>query len=231
MSGIESYLAGPPVLAVGAAFAGGALASLAPCVYPLIPIVSAYVGSKAKGEATRAQSFLLSLGYVLGMSTVYSLLGMVAALTGTFFGQISTSPWAHLFVANVFILVALSILEVIEIPIWSSGRPWEPAVGGVAGAFLIGAASGLVASPCTSPVLFGLLAYVASTQSVLYGGLLVFVFSIGRGVLLLAVGTFAGMAAALPRPGQWMMGVKKVLGLLMLGVAQYYLIRAGMAWI
>jgi cytochrome c-type biogenesis protein len=72
----------------------------------------------------------------------------------------------------------------------------------VVGAFLIGAASGLVASHCTSPVLFGLLAYVASTQSVIYGGILVFAFSIGRGVLLIAIGTFSGMAASLPRPGQ-----------------------------
>jgi|WetSurMetagenome_2_1015567.scaffolds.fasta_scaffold30619_3 cytochrome c-type biogenesis protein len=230
MSGIETYLVGPPLIAVGAAFAGGILASLAPCVYPLIPIVSAYVGSKSTGESTRAKSFVLSLGYVVGMAVVYSLLGMVAALTGSFFGQISTNPWALLFVANVFILVALNTLEVIQIPLGSSGRPWEPAVGGVIGAFLLGAASGLVASPCTSPVLFGLLAYVASTQSVIYGGILVFAFSIGRGVLLIAIGTFSGMAASLPRPGQWMVGMKKALGLLMFGLAEYYLINAGQAW-
>ncbi|MHC1743637.1 MAG: cytochrome c biogenesis protein CcdA [Syntrophobacteraceae bacterium] len=231
MSGMETYLTGPPLVALGAAFAGGVLASLAPCVYPLIPIVSAYVGSKAVGEATRTKSFLLSLGYVVGMAVVYALLGMVTALTGSFFGHISTNPWALLFMANVLILAALNMLEVIRIPIWSTGRPWEPAVGGVTGAFLIGAASGLVASPCTSPVLFGLLAYVASTQSVFYGGLLVFLFSIGRGVLLLVVGTFAGMAAAMPRPGQWMAGVKVAFGLLMFGLAEYYLINAGQVWL
>ncbi|MHC1744292.1 MAG: cytochrome c biogenesis protein CcdA [Syntrophobacteraceae bacterium] len=231
MSGIETYLAGPPLFAVGAAFAGGILASLAPCVYPLIPIVSAYVGSKSTGESTRWTSFLLSLGYVLGMSVVYSLLGMIAALTGSFFGRVSTSPWALFFVANVLIFVALNILEVIEIPLGSSGRPWEPAVGGIVGAFLIGAASGLVASPCTSPVLFGLLAYVATTQSMILGALLVFAFSIGRGALLLVIGTFSGMATSLPRPGQWMVGMKKALGLMMFGLAEYYLISAGQVWL
>lgn len=230
MNGIEAYLGGSPVAAVGAAFAGGVLASLAPCVYPMIPIVAAYVGSRTAGEKTRARSFLLSLGYVVGMAAVYALLGMIAALTGGFFGRISTSPWALLIVANILILIALNILEVVSFPIWSSGRPWEPAVGGVIGAFLVGAASGLVASPCTSPVLFGLLAYVATTQNVLYGGLLVFSFSMGMGILLIGVGTFSGLGAALPKPGRWMVGVKTALGLLMLALAEYYLIKAGQAW-
>ncbi len=231
MNGMEIYLAGPPLVALGAAFAGGVLASLAPCVYPLVPIVSAYVGSKSTGETTRLKSFTLSLGYVVGMAAVYTLLGMIAALTGSFFGRISTSPWALILVANVLILVSLSILEVIQIPLWSSGRPWEPAIGGVIGAFLVGAASGLVASPCTSPVLFGLLTYVATTQSVIYGGALVFTFTMGMGILLIVFGTFSGIAAALPRPGQWMNRVKKGLGLVILILAQYYLVKAGQAWL
>jgi cytochrome c-type biogenesis protein len=230
MNGIEAYLGGSPVLAIGAAFAGGVLASLAPCTYPLIPIVSAYVGSKTAGEKTRVKSFLLSLGYVVGMATVYSLLGVVAALTGSFFGKISTSPWALLIVANILILVALNIMEVIPFPAWLSRRSMEPKVGGVAGAFLVGAASGLVASPCTSPVLFGLLTYVATTHSAVYGGSLVFSFSMGMGILLIVIGTFSGLAASLPKPGRWMVGVKTGLGLLMLALAEYYLIKAGQVW-
>jgi thiol:disulfide interchange protein len=230
MSGMETYLGGSPLVAIGAAFAGGVLAGLSPCVYPMIPIVSAYVGSRSAGKKTRLNSFLLSLGYVLGMAAVYSLLGMVAALTGSMFGRISTSPWALLVVANILILFALNILEVIPFPSWFSGRPLEPTAGGVLGSFLIGAASGLVASPCTSPVLFGLLTFVAMTKRVMYGGLLMFAFSLGMGILLIVAGTFSGLAAVLPRPGRWMVGVKKVLGLLMLGLAGYYLIKAGQAW-
>jgi thiol:disulfide interchange protein DsbD len=231
MNGMETYLMGSPLVAVAAAFAGGLLVSLAPCVYPMIPIVSAYVGSKSTGEKTRMRSFVLSLGYVVGMASVYSLLGMVAALTGGFFGRISTSPWAMLIVANILILVALNILEVIPFPVWSSGRPLDPAVGGVMGAFLVGAASGLVASPCTSPVLFGLLTFVATTQSIFYGAFLVFAFSLGMGILLIVVGTFSGVAANLPRPGKWMVVTKKALGLLMIVLAEYYLISAGQTWL
>jgi thiol:disulfide interchange protein len=227
---MEPYVAGSAPVALAAAFGGGVLASLSPCVYPLIPIVTAYVGSRTGGEKTRTRAFLLSLAYVVGMAAVYSLLGMLAALTGSFFGQISTSPWALLLVANLLLLVALNILEVIPFPTWFSRRPLEPSAGGVAGAFLVGAGSGLVASPCTSPVLLGLLTYVGTTQSVFYGGSLLFAFSMGMGILLVAVGTFSGVAAALPKPGAWMLGVKKALGVLMLILAEYYLIRAGQAW-
>jgi thiol:disulfide interchange protein len=230
MGAIETYLGGSPLFALGAAFLGGILASLSPCVYPMIPIVSAYVGSRSAGEKTRGRAFLLSLSYVLGMAAVYALLGMVAALTGSFFGQISTNPWALLVVAFILLLFALNILDVIRFPVWVSGRPMEPATGGVIGAFLVGAASGLVASPCTSPVIFGLLTFVATTQSIVFGGSLLFAFSLGMGSLLLVVGTFSGLATTLPKPGRWMVGVKKALGLLMLGLALYYLIKAGQIW-
>lgn len=230
MSGIETYLAGSPLLAVAAAFVGGILVSLSPCVYPMIPVVSAYVGTRSIGENSRLQSFLLSSAYVAGMASVYALLGMVAALTGNFFGQISTSPWAMIFVAGIFLLLGLNILGWLPFPSWLPQRPLDTSSRGTAGAFLLGAASGLVASPCTSPVLFGLLTYVATKQSLVYGGSLLFSFSLGMGVLLIFAGTFAGIAVTLPRPGRWMVGVKKTSGLLMLGLAVYYLLQAVDVW-
>lgn len=253
MSALETYLAGSPLLALGAAYAAGVLAGLSPCIYLMIPVVSAYVGAKSVREAapcphclvasgiagaaappagrnSRARALSLSLAFVVGMATVYSLLGMIAALTGSMFGSISTSPWALLFVANVLLLLALNILGAIPFPAWLRGPALKPAAGGVAGAFLVGAASGLVASPCTSPVLFALLTYVATTQRVLYGGTLLFVFSLGMGSLLILAGTFSGLAAALPRSPRWMAGVKTAIGLLVLGLAEYYLLKAGQAW-
>jgi thiol:disulfide interchange protein DsbD len=124
------------------------------------------------------------------------------------------------------------MLEVIPFPSWFQRRFTKPKQGarGMLGAVVIGAAAGLVASPCTSPVLFALLTYAATTQSVVYGGALMFAFSMGMGVLLIVAGTFSGLAAALPKPGRWMAVVKKVLGLLILGLAEYYLIKAGQAW-
>jgi cytochrome c-type biogenesis protein len=230
-SGMETYLLASPVVALAAAFTGGFLASLSPCVYPMIPIVSVYVGSRNAGATSRARSLQLSLGYVVGMAAVYALLGMVAALTGSLFGRIASSPWALLAVANILILLGLNTLEVLPFPTFLSGRYREPAAGGIFGAFLVGAASGLVASPCISPVLLGLLTFVATRHSVVYGGSLLFVFSLGMGVLLVVAGTFSGLAARLPKPGLWMVGVKKALGLIMIALAEYYLVQAGQAWL
>jgi cytochrome c-type biogenesis protein len=229
-TGMETYLLGSPVLAVGAAFVGGFLASLSPCVYPMIPLVSVYVGARTTGEGSRARSLQLSLGYVVGMAVTYAMLGMVAALTGSMFGQIASNPWALLTVANILIILALNILEVLPFPAIFS-RHKGPAAGGLMGAFLVGAASGLVASPCISPVLLGLLTFVSIKQSVVYGGSLLFAFSLGMGVLLVVVGTFSGLATRLPKPGPWMVGVKKALGFLMLILAQYYLVKAGQSWL
>ncbi|BCR04719.1 hypothetical protein DESUT3_17880 [Desulfuromonas versatilis] len=227
---LGAYLDAAPPMALAAAFVGGVLASLSPCLYPMIPIVSGYVGARALDKRKRLLAFSLSLSYVLGMALVYALLGMIAALSGSFFGQISSSAWAQVVVANLLILFALNILEVLPMPTLPQVKWTGSGRGGMVGAFLVGAASGLVTSPCTSPVLFGLLTYVATTGSLFYGATLLFSFSLGMGMLLVVVGTFAGLLAALPRPGRWMLAVKKMLGLLLIVLAEYFLLRAGQAW-
>ncbi len=226
-NGMEAYLGASIPLALVAAFVGGVLVSLTPCIYPMVPIVSTYVGSKTVGEKTRFKSFSLSLSYVVGMALVYATLGMIAALTGRLFGEISTSPLAFFIVANIIILLGLNILEVIPLPSLPSMQNVGDKQKGVVGAMLVGAASGLVTSPCTSPVLGVLLTYVGTSQDVFLGGTLLFAFSLGMGVLLIGVGTFSGVLWSLPKPGKWMVIVKKLMGLSMLGLGEYFLLKAG----
>lgn len=227
---LEAALGGSLLISASICFAGGVVASLSPCVYPLLPVVATYVGSKTLGERTRFKAFVMSLAYVLGLAVVYSGLGMAAALTGSLFGGIASSPWARIAVANIFILLGLNILEVIPLPLLSAGgggKKKGEERAGLFGAFSLGAASGIVASPCTAPVLGVVLTYVATTQDMLWGGVLLFAFSLGLGLLLLVVGTFSGMVTALPRPGNWMNLLKKILGLIMIAIGEYYLILAG----
>lgn len=231
INGLETYLGTSPFLAVAAAFGGGVLASLSPCVYPLIPVVSTYVCSKSLGERTRFKALMLSLVYVVGMALVYAGLGVLAALTGSLFGQISTNPLAHLAVGNIIIVLALHLLGVIPLPSLTTKGPLETKRKGLFGAFLIGAASGFIASPCTTPILAVLLAYAGTKQNVLLGGVLLLAFSLGLGLLLVVVGTFSGLLVTLPKPGKWMMGVKKLLGFLMLALGEYFLIKAGQLWL
>ncbi len=231
MGDFQALLGGAPIPAVAASFTGGLLVSLSPCVYPLVPIISAYVGARSGQTASRARAFFLSLSYVMGLALVYAGLGMLAALGGGFFGRVSSSPWSLLTVGSILVVLGLNLLDLLPLPRLWSNRPLTPAAGGMPGAFLLGAASGLVAGPCTSPVLFGLLTYVATNQTPIFGGLLLFSFAFGMGTLLLAVGTFAGLVAALPRPGGWMLITKKVLASILLAMAAYYLYGAGQLWL
>lgn len=219
----DSYLQTSLVASLAIAFLGGLLASLTPCVYPMIPITAGVIGHANVGGSKR-RGFSLSLLYVTGMALTYAALGVFAAATGRFFGTVNSSPWTFLLVGNVILVFALIMLDVISLPTLAGGKG-RPI--GWAGIFLAGISSALVAGPCTTPILGSLLAYTATTQSLIAGGLLLFTFSLGMGVLLLGVGTFSSMLAALPRSGRWMVGIKKTMGVLMLGVAQYFFIKAG----
>ncbi|MCF8031306.1 MAG: sulfite exporter TauE/SafE family protein [Desulfohalobiaceae bacterium] len=225
---LQTALGSSMLFSAAICFGGGVLASLSPCVYPLLPVVATYVGSRSIGDRTRTRAFFMSLAYVLGLAVVYTALGMAAALTGSLFGGIASSPWARIVVANIFILLGLNVLEVIPLPFLSGGGGGRGRDRqGFFGAFTLGAASGIVASPCTAPVLGVVLTYVATTQDVIRGGVLLFAFSLGLGLLLMVVGTFAGVMTALPKPGNWMNLLKKILGLIMIAIGEYYLILAG----
>ena len=206
-------------------FAAGVLTSFTPCVYPMIPVTVTYIGGSQAGSKKRAA--LRTLVYVLGIAIVYSALGAFAALTKRFFGQISTNPWIYFTVGNVIILFGLAMLDAVVIPI--PGILTRGAKGGdnFLGALVMGMASGLVAAPCTAPVLGTLLIYVGSSGSVTYGASLLFTFAFGMGFLLLILGTFAGVLASLPKAGTWMVRVKKVFGLGMILIGEYFLIRMG----
>src|SRR5262245_52201618 len=158
-------------------FAAGVLTSFTPCVYPMIPVTVTYIGGASAGSKRRAA--LRTLVYVLGIAVVYSALGAFAALTGRFFGQISTNPWVYLAVGNVIILFGLAMLDAVVIPIPGILTRGAKGGGNYVGALVMGLASGFVAAPCTAPVLGTLLLYVGSSGNVVYGASLLFTFAFG----------------------------------------------------
>ena len=225
LSQLDTYLQSSLLLSFTAAVLGGLLASMTPCVYPMIPITVGIVGNSNIG-GSRLRAFVLSLSYVTGIAITYAALGIFAAATGRFFGAINTSPWTLLIVANIILLLGLGMLEVFHLP--SFAPQLSTRIKGIPGIFLVGLTSGLIAGPCTAPVLGVLLAYVATTRNMILGGSLLFVFAFGMGTILLAVGTFTGLMAAIPRSGEWMNRIKKLLAIFMIGLAEYFLIKAGM---
>ena len=224
LSQMETYLQGSLLLAFVAAYAGGLLASLTPCVYPMIPITVGVIGNSNIG-GSKLRGFLLSLTYITGIAITYAGLGMFAAVTGRFFGTINTSPWSFLIVGNIILLLGLGMLDVFKLPTFAPHMSTK--IKGIPGVFVVGMASGLVAGPCTAPVLGALLAYVASTGNLFLGASLLFIFSFGMGTILIVVGTFSGMLASIPRSGNWMVIIKKTMGVLMIGLAEYFLVQSG----
>lgn len=211
-------------------YGGGLLTSLTPCFYPLIPLLVAYVGGR--GKRSKGRGFALSSFFVLGLSITYSALGAIASLTGMMFGQIQSSPWTYLVVGNIILFLGLSMLGLYEfrLPQFLQGKKSGQGKKGFFGAFLLGLTSGFIAAPCTAPVLGTLLTYVASRQRVVFGTLLLFVYSLGMGTLLIVLGTFTGFLTTLPKSGKWMVVIKKGMGWVMLAMAEYFLIQAGRFW-
>ena len=230
---ISAQLSSSPLTALPILFIAGVLTSLAPCIYPMIPITAAIVGGSAVGEAprARAQTVLLTFAYVLGLSLAYASVGLFAGLTGTLFGSVSTNPWVYFAMANLLILAALAMLEVIpvRVPAWLLTRAATAGKGGsLYGVFVMGAASGLVAAPCSAPVMAAVLTWVTATKSGVLGFIYLFVFSLGMCTLLVMVGLFSGTVARLPRAGEWMVWVKRIFALIMLAVAEYYFVQMGL---
>lgn len=233
---VTNMLSAQPALAIPLVFAGGILTSLTPCIYPMIPITAAVVGGHAvdsrDGEvgAPRGAIVARTLIYVLGLALSYASLGLIAGMTGTLFGGISTNPWLMVATANLLLAFALMMLDVLPVTVPQRLMVFATRVGargGLPGVFAMGAASGLVAAPCGAPVMAALLTWVSTTKSAVLGFSYLFVFSLGMCALLVVVGITAGGLVRLPRAGAWMVTVKKIFAILMIGTAQYYLLQAG----
>ena len=205
-------------------FFAGFLTSLTPCVYPMLPITLAVLG--ASQSKTRWEGFAKSSIYVLGMATTYAILGLLAASTGFMFGSLLSNTYFLLALSTVLFLGALSMFDVFEIqaPNFLRSRISQTrSTGSVIALFVTGLFSGLMVGPCVGPVLVGILGYVSKTGSLFFGFSLLFAFALGLGSLFILLGTFSNLLEKVPRSGTWMVQVKKVMGVLFLGLILYFL--------
>jgi thiol:disulfide interchange protein DsbD len=228
-AGLETALREQPLLAVAVLFGAGLATSFTPCVYPMIPITAGILGGVGSTRRSRGRTLALTLVYVLGLALVYSLLGLLAGLSGTLFGAVSSSPWALFIMGNLLLVFGLALLDVFTVNAPARVMAWSSRVAAdsTAGVFAVGATSGLVAAPCGAPAFAAVLTFVSTTGSALLGFLYLFVFSIGLSALLVGVGLFSGSLAALPRAGKWTLWIKRSGGVLLLLMAEYYFVRMG----
>lgn len=204
-----------------AAFLGGALVSFTPCIYPLIPITVGYIGTNSSGS--KLKGLFLSLMYVTGVAITYAFLGILAVSTGTIFGRFTTLPLVQAIVGIVIVLFGLSMWDLFDIPLLNFVKLPAHRKNSYFSAFFLGLSSGLVISPCLTPVLGAILSYLTTQKNLLYGGLLLLSFAYGMGAVLILVGTFS---AILPKPGKWSLYIKKAGGVVLIIMGLYLIINA-----
>jgi thiol:disulfide interchange protein DsbD len=205
-------------------FGFGLLLAFTPCMFPMIPILSSILVPHGE-HLTHMRGFMLSLVYVIGMAITYALAGVAAGLLGTMLSETLQNPWVLGGFALIFVALALSMFGLYELQLPSALQTRLSVVSGrlhgghFASVFTMGALSALIVGPCIAAPLAGALLYISQQGDVVLGGSALFVMALGMGVPLLAVGASTG--ALLPKSGPWMETIKKVFGVILLGVAIY----------
>lgn len=206
-------------------FAGGMALNLTPCVYPMIPITISYFGGQAtKGGKGRGRLLINGLCYVLGLALTNSLLGVVASLTGGLMGAMLQNPIVLIVVAGVLVFFATSLLGLWEMRLPSSfTQAAAKSYTGYFGSLFMGITLGVVAAPCIGPFVLGLLTWVASMGSPWIGFVVFFTLSLGLGLPLFILAMFSGQLDKLPRSGEWMIWVRKLMGWVLIGMAAHFI--------
>jgi cytochrome c biogenesis protein CcdA len=167
-----------------------------PCVLAMIPLMMSFVAGRKEEKLGVLRAFLFSLVFVFGLAITFTALGMIAALAGKMYGDVS-GVWNWL-VAAVCVVMGLHLMGVVTVPIPSLGGRLQPKTRGFLGALLLGLLFGVVSAPCAAPILLVLLTYLAgSGSSVAWGGTLLLVYALGHSVLILIAGTSMGAARQL----------------------------------
>ena len=207
------------VVALPMAFLGGVVAGLNPCCIPIYPAAAGCCAALRR-ETVRG-NLGVAAAFVLGGSLVTAALGVLSGLAGSVFSGLGS--WPTYVIAVVPLLFGLHLLGVVRVPL-PSAIPLAPRVPrGPLGALAAGALLGVVITPCATPVLAGLLAYVASTGDPIRGGVLLFVYGIGLGIPILLIGTAAGAAVARLSSDKARRIAEQASGILLIGVALYLL--------
>ncbi|HWP44532.1 MAG TPA: cytochrome c biogenesis protein CcdA, partial [Blastocatellia bacterium] len=210
-------------------FLAGLALNATPCVYPIIPITIGFFvnQSRSEGSARLRRTFSMASLYVIGMAITYSILGVIASMTKGLFGAALQNPIVLVGLAALMVGLALSMFGVYEFRLPESLNRFATrstqSTSGYVGALVMGLTMGIVAAPCIGPFVLGLLVHVGTKGDPVYGFFMFFILALGLGLPYLFLGTFSGAIKALPRSGLWMVTVRKVFGLVLLGMALYFL--------
>jgi cytochrome c-type biogenesis protein len=201
------------------ALLAGILTSFTPCSLSSIPLVVGYVGGTGQRDTKRV--LWLSVVFATGAAVTFTVLGVIASLAGRLMG--TSASWWYIILGILMVLMALQTWEIYEV-IPSNYLLTKNTKRGFAGAFIAGILGGIFSSPCSTPVLIALLAIVAGKGNILWGILLLMLYSIGHGILAVIAGTSMGFAHKLSsskKYGKASTILKNTMGLLILIIGFY----------
>ncbi len=210
-------------LSLFGAFIAGILSTLTPCVYPLIPVTLAII--KADHNISRRTALLNAAYYSFGIFFTYTALGLLAVFSGGFFGDLWASEYFRAMMAVFLLILSLYTAEIIKF------KP-DGIVSSISsrlsaktyfGTFGMGAVSGLLAAPCTGPLLAAILAYAASHSDKSRGLILLVFYAFGFSLPFMALASFPGLIRRMPRSGNWLHSIKFIIAACLAALAASYL--------
>jgi len=207
--------------AIIAFFIFGLALNLTPCVYPVIPLTVGYFGGQS--GRSKGSSFVMALFYVIGIAVIFAILGLISGLAGKQWGFLFQNPWFVIVVTTIILAMAASMFGAFEItvPAWLTSSLGKSREGNI-GALVMGLTVGIVIAPCAAGIIIGLVGLVAKLGIIAKGTLLFFIMGLGLGLPYLILATFSGLLTKLPQSGMWMVWIRKLFGVLLVGVALYF---------
>lgn len=207
-------------------FLAGILTSFTPCIFPLIPITLTLIQNNVKRG--RRHSFQKTLTFVSGIAFTYSILGLLAASTGTFLGSFISNSYVLIAISMIYFLMALSMFGLFDIQFFQKlqNKVSNVSTNSYFGVFVFGMVTGIFASPCVGPVLIAVLTYAAQSKNLAFSFFLLFIYAFGLGQIFLVLSLFSNLINKLPRSGHWLNAIKYILGTLLILAGLFFFIPA-----
>ena len=177
-------------------FLGGILSSISPCSLGMLPLIIGYVGGY--GDSNKFKTFVQLSSFVFGLAFVLTIIGVICALSGKVFASFGGAYWG-LFLASLILIFGLNLLGLIELNLSPLVKkfPKGNSTSLFIYPFIIGALFAFAASPCSTPILAGIMSFATLTNNMILAGLMLLCFSIGQGVVVILAGVFTSFLKGL----------------------------------
>ena len=181
-----THQASLPIL-FGLSFLGGLIASVSPCSLAMLPIIIGYVGGYSKDKPLK--TFIQMLFFVLGTSIVFTTIGIFCALTGKVFMSFA-GGYFGIIIAGIILVMGLKLVGILdfEIPVFINKMPQNNGTNTYLYPIILGAVFALAGTPCSTPILAGIMAFASLSANIIQAIMMLFLFSLGQGLILIFAG-------------------------------------------